>query len=201
MTQNQNLKCSSTKNALHCIAEKAKGEAITCDSINDALDCIAEHVDCLLGSDVKLHLYAWKDSGDNVAYTEKENAVVRDVVIYNDVAYRITQSQTGQIGFNVEGQSVYFSRYAEGDKDETITTIETSKLALENGSYLAANGKAFKAVVVDVDDYMIEKTITENGVYTPPEAYQGFSKVTVNVVEELENDQIKYKGEIYQKVN
>lgn len=39
------------KNALHCIAEQAKGETIECSSINDALNCIAEHAENLIGGD------------------------------------------------------------------------------------------------------------------------------------------------------
>lgn len=51
VTGDNTLKCNTVRSALHCIAEKAKGEETNCKTINEALTCIDENIENLIGGD------------------------------------------------------------------------------------------------------------------------------------------------------
>lgn len=170
MTGNQNLKCSSVKHALQCIAEKAKGEAITCGSINDALACIAEHAENLIGETLKYHLYAWDYAGGAaIAYSEKEVPQAGDVVFLKEdmeggkitdtnelkLVYHVVSDAEGVITVSEhpEGETggYVFNRNAEDDYEETITDIRDVVDVTQNGLLISQKTTMFKGINVNVE--------------------------------------------------
>lgn len=168
VTQNQNLKCKSVKNALHCIAEKAKGENIKCGSINDALSCIAAHTENLIGGDLKYHLYAWDyANGTAIAYSEKEVPVAGDVVFLKEnmeggkitdtnqlkLVYHVISDADGVITVSEhpEGQTggYTFNRNDADDYEEIVIDVRDVVDIAANGLLVSQKGTTFKSVNVN----------------------------------------------------
>lgn len=169
MTQNPNLKCKSVKHALHCIAEKAKGESIECGSINDALACIAEHAENLI-SDLKYHLYAWDyANGTAIAYSEKELPQAGDVVFLKEdmeggkitdtnqlkLVYHVVSDAEGVITVSEhpEGETggYIFNRNPEDDYEETVTDVRDLVDVTQNGLLMSQKTTMFKGINVNVE--------------------------------------------------
>lgn len=173
MTQNQSLKCKSVKHALHCIAEKAKGESIKCGSINDALSCLSEYVDNLIGGGgepLKYHLYAWDYSnGTAIAYSEKEVPQAGDVVFLKEdmeggkitdtnqlkLIYHVISDADGVITVSEhpEGQAggYTFNRNDADDYEETVTDVRDLVDITQNGFLMSQKGTMFKGANVNVE--------------------------------------------------
>ena len=193
VTGNQSLKCSSVKNALHCIAEEAKGEPINCDSINDSLDCIAEHAENLIGGGgepLKYHLYAWDYSnGTAIAYSEKEVPVAGDVVFLKEdmeggkitdtnqlkLVYHVVSDADGVITVSEhpEGETggYTFNRNSADDYEETVTDVRDLVDITENGFLMSQKGTMFKGLNVNVNLpyklYAYSCGTVDSGILTP----------------------------------
>ena len=191
MTQNQNLKCSSVKNALHCIAEEAKGEPIQCDSINDALECIAEHAENLIGGggeSLKYHLYAWDYAGgEAIAYSEKEVPQAGDVVFLKEdmeggkitdtnqlkLVYHVVSDADGVITVSEhpEGQAggYVFNRNDADDYEETVTDVRDLVDITQNGFLMSQKGTVFKGMNVNLPNklYAYSCGTVDSGILTP----------------------------------
>lgn len=118
ITGDNTRKCSSVKAALHCIAEKAKGDTVECKSINDALMCIDEHAGNLITN--KLYCFG---NDLQVVYTTKENPVVGDACYAGDYGeadsnirkYEVTEVTETYIKANTQFSTVELPRNAAKD--------------------------------------------------------------------------------------
>lgn len=120
ITGDNTRKCSSVKAALHCIAEKAKGDKVECTSINDSLRCIDEHAENLIGGVSKLYCFG---TDLQVVYTTKENPVIGDACYAGDYGdtdsnirkYEVTEVTDTYIKANTQFSSVELPRNSVKD--------------------------------------------------------------------------------------
>ena len=124
VTGDNTLKCNTVRSALHCIAEKAKGEETNCKTINEALTCIDENIENLIGGDRTAE-----------AITITENGVVNTPVgkFYNPITVNVpTGGEAPKI-------KLYAWKYNDGSEDKVVyTTVDMPELEEGNSEELHA---------------------------------------------------------------
>lgn len=99
------------------------------------------------GGDMKYHLYAWKHD-ENIVYTEKKTPQVHDLALTTGGEFLEVLTIFSATSINVHGTD--YTRDAESDLEESVSSFESIPTVTQNGALFSADGKAFKAVNVNV---------------------------------------------------